>query len=207
MDEKVKAITDAPAPKTLAEVRSFLGLLNFYGKFIPRLSTLLAPLNLWLRKNAVYKWGESQRQAFVKAKQLLISSPVLIHYDQDKEIILSCDASPYGVGAVLSHRMEDGSEKPISFASRTLVDAETRYSQLDKEGLAIIFAIKKYHQYIFGRKVTIITDHKPLLGLFHPTKTIPQMASPRVQRWIPSSQLRLVASHGLRHRSYSPRMF
>ena len=179
----MQAILKAPPPNSLTELRSFLGLLNFYGKFIVNLSTLVSPLNDLLKKGTCYEWKKAQNDAFVKAKKSLVSPPILIHYDQDKELVVACDASPYGIGAVLSHRMDNGSEKPISFASRSLSPAEKKYSQLDKEGLAAIFAIKKFHRYIFGRPVTIVTDHKPLLGLFNPNKCIPHMASPRVQRW------------------------
>ncbi|KAJ8338235.1 hypothetical protein SKAU_G00372010 [Synaphobranchus kaupii] len=101
----------------------------------------------------------------------------------DRELVLACDASPYGVGALLSHVMEDGSEKPLGFMSRTLTPAEKRYSQLDKEGLAIMFGIKRFHKYLYGRTFTISTDHKPLISLFHEKKPVPQMCSPRVQRW------------------------
>ena len=142
-EEKVRAIKEAPAPKTLQELRSFLGMLNFYGKFIPNLSAILAPLNVLLRKNTEFTWNTPQQKAFNMAKQCLISAPVLVHYDSEKDIVVYCDTSPYGLGAVIAHKFDDGTEKPIAFASRTLTSAETRYSQLDKEALAVIFASKK----------------------------------------------------------------
>lgn len=124
--KKVKAIQDAPAPTNVTELKSFLGLLNYYNKFLPNLATLLAPLHELLRHDVSWKWNKEQEAAFKKAKDLLNTSDVLVHYSADRELVLSCDASPYGVGAVLSHVMEDGSERPIGFVSRTLQPAETR---------------------------------------------------------------------------------
>ncbi|KAL0151831.1 hypothetical protein M9458_052832 [Cirrhinus mrigala] len=181
--EKVQAIQEAPTPQTVSELKAYLGLLNYYHKFMPSLSTVLAPLHSLLKKETKWMWGREQEEAFIKSKELLQSSAILVHYDPTKPLILACDASPYGVGAVLSHRMENGTDRPIGFASRTLNEAEKKYSQLDKEGLAVIFGVKKFHTYVFGRPFTIVTDHKPLIALFNELREVPQMASPRIQRW------------------------
>uniref|UniRef100_A0A8C5QT05 Gypsy retrotransposon integrase-like protein 1 n=2 Tax=Leptobrachium leishanense TaxID=445787 RepID=A0A8C5QT05_9ANUR len=181
--EKVQAIQEAPTPRSVSELKAYLGLLNYYHKFLPSLSTLLAPLHALLRKETKWTWSCEQKEAFEKSKNLLQSDALLVHYDVNKPIILACDASPYGVGAVLSHRMGDGSERPIGFVSRTLNAAEKNYSQIEKEGLAVIFGVKKFHTYLYGRQFTIVTDHKPLISLFNELKEVPQMASPRIQRW------------------------
>ena len=173
VETKVKAIQEAPAPKNPTELKSFLGMLNFYGKFIPNLSSILEPLHSLLRKDVVWKWEVEQQEAFDKAKNQLQSSDVLVHYDPEKELVVSCDASPYGVGAVLSHVMEDGSERPVAYASYTLSTAERNYGHLDKEALAVDFAVKKLHQFLYGRHFKICTDQKPLLGLLHSEKATP----------------------------------
>ena len=180
---KVKAITEAPTPRNVTELCSFLGLINYYGKFLPNLSSTLAPLYKLLQQNTQWQWCNQQVTAFNAAKEALQSSTLLVHYDGSKPLTLACDASSYGVGAVLSHSFEDGSEKPIGFASRTLSTAEKHYSQLDKEALAIIFGIKKFHDYLHGHHFTIYSDHQPLQHLFSKAKPIPQMASSRLKHW------------------------
>ena len=120
--------------------------------------------------------------AFQNAKKLLLDSKALVHYDPALPLVVVADSSPYGVGAVLCHLIE-GLERPICFASRTLSTAERNYSQLEKEALALIFALKKFHDFLWGHKFQLITDHKPLLGLFSPDKSIPTMASGCIQRW------------------------
>ena len=146
-DEKVRAIADAPTPRNVTQLRSFLGLVNYYGKFFPQLASTLAPLFQLLQKKSIWKWGTDHQKAFEEAKAQLTSTCVLVHFDPDREVVLSCDASPYGVGAVLSHRMDDGSEKLIAYASRSLAQAEKGYSQLDKEALAIVFGMKKFYHF------------------------------------------------------------
>ena len=116
-------------------------------------------------------------------KRKLLSHQVLACYDPHVDIVVSCDASPYGVGAVLSHRWPNGTERPVAFASRLLNNTEKRYSQLDKEALALVFGVDKFHKYVFGRLFTLMTDQKPLLGLFQEGKAISEMVSSRGQRW------------------------
>lgn len=157
--------------------------MNYYGKFLPQLATTLSPLYSLLRRDHRWVWTDKQQKAFQAAKDQLSSTKLLAHYDPDNDLLLSCDASPYGVGAVLSQISQDGEEKPIAFASRSLAPAERKYSQLDKEGLSIVFGTRKFHQYLFDRKFTIQSDHKPLQHIFGETCPVPHLASARLQRW------------------------
>ena len=150
LQDRVRAIRDAPAPRSVTELKSYLGILSYYSKFLPNLSSTLHPLYYLLKKDVQWVWGAPQIEAFAASKELLTSSNCLTHFDSSLDLSLACDASNYGVGAVLSHRMPDGAERPIAYASRTLNQAERNYSQLEKEGLACIFGIKKFHDYLFG---------------------------------------------------------
>ena len=158
-------------------------LRNYYGKFNPNLAALLQPLNSLLRHDQRWKWSPECHKAFQQAKQEVSSSRVLVHYDPSLPITRAGDASAYGIGAVISHRMPDGSEHPIAFASRTLSKSECNYAKLEKEALSLIFGVKKFHQYLYGRKFTLITDHKPLTTILGPKKGIPSLAAARLQRW------------------------
>ncbi|UYV65924.1 K02A2.6-like [Cordylochernes scorpioides] len=108
---------------------------------------------------------------------------LLAHYDATRELVLVCDASSYGLEVVLSHRNDKKEETPIAFASRTLTEAERRYSQLEKEALSIIFGCEKFRQYILGREFVLVTDNRPLMRIFSPQKPIPICASSRIKRW------------------------
>ena len=176
-ESKVRAIRDAPTPTNVTELKSFLGLLNYYHKFLPDLATQLAPLHNLLCQNAKWSWTCIHDEAFTQAKSLLHSSSLLVHYDENKPLIIACGASPYGVGAVLSHRMADGSELPVAYASRSLSPAEKKYSQLEKEALAVIFSVRKFHDYVYGRKFILYSDHKPLQYLLSESKQTPSHAS------------------------------
>ena len=159
--EKRRAIVDAPVPKDISQLKSFLGLVNYYAKFLPCLADTLAPLYKLLTKHQPWSWGADQAAAFQKAKFQLTSDVLLVHFDPSKTIALSCDASPYGIRVVLSHLQEDGSDRPIAYASRSLAPAEKNYSQIEKEGLAVVWGVKKFHQFLFGDSLlcTQITNH------------------------------------------------
>ena len=180
---KVAAVLQAPVPKDASQLRSFLGLINYHARFIKNLSTMLHPLYVLLKHDTPWKWSEHCQEAFNAAKNALESPDVLAHYDPKLPVRLATDASPYGVGAVLMHVTPDGLERPVAFASRALSRSEQNYSQLDREALGIIFGVKKFHTYLFGRRFTLITDHKPLTSIFSPTKGTPSMAAARLQRW------------------------
>ena len=168
-DDKIKAITEAPPPKNLTELRSFLGLLNYrmyYGRFIPNLSTLIHSLNRLLKQDSKWNWTDECEAAFTRAKEQITSSKVLVHYDSTLPLKLAGDASNYGIGAVISHVMPDGTEHPIAFASRTLLPSERNYSQIEKEALSLVFGLAKFHTYLYGRKFVLVTDHKPLTSIF-----------------------------------------
>ncbi|UYV61011.1 K02A2.6-like [Cordylochernes scorpioides] len=182
LDHKVQAIQKAKTPTNISELRSFLGLVNFYGKFIPNLPELLKPLHELLHKKRPWVWTKECGEAIDKCKNSITSERVLVPYDATLPLCLATDASQIGVGAVLSHIIE-GQERPIMFASRTLSEAEQNYSQIEKEALAIIYGVTKFHQFIYGRKFILITDHKPLVTILGSRSGIPTLSTSRLQRW------------------------
>lgn len=183
-DEKgVQAVKNLPRPQNLKEAEAFLGKVNYYHNFIPNSSELAAPINKLRRKNAKFEWGQRQEEAFIALKKHIISATELSHFQEHLQIILATDASSYGIGAVISHRLPDGSERPIAFASKTLNIHQEKYSQIEKEALSIVFGVQRFHQYLFGHKFILITDHKPLVSIFSPNKILPTMSTHRLQRW------------------------
>ncbi|XP_061164934.1 uncharacterized protein K02A2.6-like [Saccostrea echinata] len=149
--DKTEAVRDAQRPENVSQLRSFLGLVNYYHRFIDNLSSVAGPLHELLNKGTKWEW--------------------------------TADASPYGIGSVLSHVFPDGSERPIAFASRTLNQAEKAYSQIDKEALALYWGVRKFNSYLYGHKFTLVTVHKPLLSIFNPKKSLPVMTAARLQRY------------------------
>ena len=179
---KIKAMVEAPTPKNLSELKSYLGLLNYYGHFLPNLSSMIQPLNQLQSKSQKWVWSPACQQAFEVNKQALVDSPALAHYDATKPLQLACDASPFGVGAVLSQYDDKGKERPVAFASRTLSAAEKIYAQIEREALALIYGVRKFHLYLYGCECTLLTDHKPLTSILGPKVGIPTLAAAHMQR-------------------------
>lgn len=180
---KAEAIRSAPTPTCKAELQAFLGLLNFYNSFLPHKASLAEPLHRLLDKNCPWVWGQVHRKSFQAVKDLLTSSAVLVQYSPHLPLIVTADASPYGIGGVLSHRLPNGREAPVAYYSRTLSSTERNYGQIDREALAIVASVKKFHDYIYGRPFELVTDHKPLLGLLSGDRPTPQILSLRMSRW------------------------
>ncbi|XP_055604442.1 uncharacterized protein K02A2.6-like [Uranotaenia lowii] len=158
---KIDVIRNLPPPTDVTGVRSFLGAINYYGRFDPAMRTLRYPLDELLKGNKQFNWSTYP----------------------DLPIVVSADASSVGVGATISHKFPDGSVKVIQHASRALTAAEQAYGQPDREGLALVFACTKFHKMLYGRSFTLQTDHAPLLRIFGSKKGIPTYTANRLQRW------------------------
>ncbi|KAK6735953.1 hypothetical protein RB195_018922 [Necator americanus] len=180
--EKIKAIQKMPAPKDVSQLRSFLGLINFYGNFVKDLHNLRALLDTLTIMDVVYTWIQECQSSFDKIKAILSSDLLLTHFDLSLPIIVAADASNYRMGATLSHRFADGCENIINYASCCLTQPQKNYSQIEKEALALIFAVsQKFHRFIHGRHFTLSTDQKPLLAIFGRKKGIPVYSANRLQ--------------------------
>lgn len=179
-EKKVKAIMEMPKPQNKKDIERFLGLVQYVGKFIPNLSDITSPIRHLMKQETEWQWSDEQDKAVETIKKLITSAPTLKHYDPQKELTISADASKDGIGAVL---LQEGS--PIEYAARSMTEAETRYAQIEKELLAMVFAAKRFHQYIYGRKVNVESDHKPLEAIF---KKELNKAPPRLQRLLLAMQ-------------------
>jgi hypothetical protein len=156
-NSKIEAIQSMPCPSSRKDLERFLGMINYLGKFIPNLSDITAPLRELLKQDNEWVWLEQHQKAVDQLKNLITSAPVLAFYDVSKPIKVSVDASQEGIGAVLIQ-----SERPVAYASRSLTECEKRYAQIEKEMLAVVFGVEHFHYYVYGRQVTVETDHKPL---------------------------------------------
>ncbi|XP_059053689.1 uncharacterized protein K02A2.6-like [Achroia grisella] len=182
----VEAVVKAKRPDNVKELRSYLGLLNFYHNYIENLSTIVKPLRELTESKSKWSWTNEHEAIFELSKQKLINSQVLMHYNPTLPIVVYSDASPVGLGAVLCHIVKENNksvEKPVAFASCSLTQVQKKYSQLDREALAIIYAVTKFHKYLWGRQFTLVTDNAPIKHILHPSKSIPTLAAHRLQHW------------------------
>jgi transposase InsO family protein len=180
--EKVKAIRQAPAPSNVSEIRSFMGMVTFCARFIPNLATISAPLMKLTHKNANWNWSPTEEKAFQDIKSAL-SEDGLSYYNPKDLTEIFVDTSPIGLGAILTQKSKDdpNSRRIISYASRTLSPTEQRYSQIEREALAILFACEKFKLYVLGKPFKVVTDHKPLVPMFRNSNL--QLPA-RIERWV-----------------------
>ena len=174
---KTEILEKYPVPRSIDEVRSFIGFTNFYRNFIPKYSHIATPLTGLLRKGAKFEWENEQQAAFDSLRKRLISEPIMIHPDFKKEFIVATDASNHALGAVLLQEHE-GIELPIAYASKVMTKAERNYSVTEKEALAVVFGLKQFKKIIYGYEITVKTDHSSLVYLFQN-----KLLEGRLSRW------------------------
>ena len=175
---KVELISNLPTPKCVKDIRSFLGHAGFYMRFIRDFSAIARPLCNLLAKDVPFAWSQACEDAFDKLKTMLVSSPIMRSPNWELPFEIMCDASDYAIGAVLRQK-EDKKAFVIYYASKTLDSAQSNYTTMEKEFLAVVFALEKFRSYIVGSPVTIFTDHAALKYLVSKQDT-----KPRLTRWI-----------------------
>ena len=173
--KKVSAVAEFPKPTDLRAVRAFLGLTSYYRRFVPGFSRVAQPLYALTRKNALFVRNEDCEKAFIRLKTQLTEAPVLAYPRFGQRFLLETDAAGAGLGAVLSQPEEDGSVRPIVYASRTLQNSEKNYGISELEALGVVWAVRHY---IYGHPCTVYTDHQVLKSLLN----TPQ-PSEKLARW------------------------
>ena len=182
LSTKLDTIKQTEYPRDRDALVSFLGLVQYYSRFIPNMSFISEPLNVLRRKEVPFVFGTEEKRAVDQIKEALCDGNFLSYYDPSCPVIVDTDASSFGIGGVISI-VQDGVEKPVEFVSRTLTQAERRWAQIDREAVAIVWSLKRLSVYLRGRKFTVRTDHEPLKHLFSPTARAPEMVTSRRQRW------------------------
>ncbi len=180
--KRVSDLREAPIPTNVSEVHSLLGMASYSSKYIANFATVTESLRALTKKNTIFQWTEKHQQAFDALKNALSSAPCMAYFNMSKETTVSVDASPVGVCAILSQNTKGRNDnKVVAYASRALTDVEKRYSQTEKEALAIVWAIEHFHLYLYGKDFTLITDQKPLEVIYGSCKSKP---SARIERWV-----------------------
>ena len=166
--QKTEAILSMDKPCSQTELRRFMGMTNQLGKFSPKIAELSQPLRELLGSKRAWLWGPAQDEAFEAVKAELAHPTTLALYDQDAPTKITADASAYGLGAVLLQHHEE-TWKPVAYASKSMTETERRYSQIEKEALALVWACDKFEDYVLGKTIQLETDHKPLVPLLGTT--------------------------------------
>ena len=182
----VAAIVNMPQPTDKQTLRSFLGHMSYIGKHIPDLRNARAPLDTLLKADVKFEWTDAQTKAFETCKKMASSAATLAHYDDKLPLVLTTDASPVGLGACLSQKVTEDSKsvlKPLYYASCSLKPCETRYAQVDREGLAVYWAVKHFRQFLLGRFFELHTDCSALKRIYGPKNDLGGCASGRLNRW------------------------
>jgi len=163
-EEKVEGVLNWPVPKTVKDIKKFLGLANYYRRFIKNFAALAKPLNMLTRKDEKWKWKEAQQKAFKQLKGIFTTRPLLVAPDLDKEFRVEADASNFATGGVLSIRCEDNKWRPVAYISKSLNETEWNYKIHDKEMLAVIRCLEAWRHFLEGAKgkFEIWSDHKNL---------------------------------------------
>ena len=180
-DDKVEAVVQAPRPKNQSELRSLLGLAQYCARFIPSFAIIAS--RLWDLTNTHAKWKRStaEENVFQAVQRQLAQAPVMAFFKQGAETHVTTDASPVGIGAVLEHKQEDGQHRPVHYVSRKLTPQESRYSQFEREALAVKWSCEKFSLYTRGNDFEICPDHKLLITVLAPHSKPP---SARIERWM-----------------------
>jgi hypothetical protein len=173
--DRIRAIDELKPPTCKKELQRLLGLINYVRKFIPKLGEIASPICDLLRKDIEFQWLEAHDKALSTIKSEISKNTVLMNFDPTKQITIQTDASLNGIGCCL---MQEG--RPVAYASRGLNETEKKYAVIEKEMLSIVYATQRFHNYIYGRQIKVITDHKP--NVFVLNKRICQVHSPRLQR-------------------------
>ena len=182
--DKIRAVLDSPAPTNLKQLQAFLGMSNFYSRFIPNYSHVLGPLYKLLKKGVPFTWDKPQIDSFNSIKRLFAHNNFLKLFNPSLQTMLETDSSGYGIAAVLYQRENSNSEwYPIQFASRSLNPAEINYSNIEREALSVIFGTEKFKKFLLGSKFIIRNDQQPLRKLFAHNASVPTNCSARLQRW------------------------
>ena len=179
--KRVQNLQNAQIPQNIHELRSIIGMANYSSKYIANFATITSPLRELTKKNAHFEWTAKHQNAFNDLTQVLSSAQCMAYFDKDKLTYVTVDASPVGASAILQKMKDKNDEKIVAYASRALTEVEKRYSQTEKEALAIIWGVERFHLYLYRNEFTLVTDHKLLEVIYGSRKSKP---SARIQRWV-----------------------